>query len=55
VIDVTMSPDPNFTADHKTVIMSTGKSVASVLFSRMVDQGVVNYDDLVSKHWPEFA
>jgi CubicO group peptidase (beta-lactamase class C family) len=55
VIDITMSPDPTFTPEHKTLVMSTGKGVASVLFSRMVDAGLVSYDDLVSKHWPEFA
>ena len=30
VIDVIMTDEPSFTADHKTVIMSSGKSIASI-------------------------
>jgi len=34
---------------------STTKGVASTLLHIMVDRGVLDYDDLVAKHWPEFA
>ncbi|AUM11517.1 serine hydrolase domain-containing protein [Ketobacter alkanivorans] len=34
---------------------STTKGVASTLLHILVDQGYLNYDDPVSKHWPEFG
>jgi hypothetical protein len=33
VIDVIMADEPSFTADHKTAIMSSGKSVAAVVMA----------------------
>jgi len=45
----------NFTSDNMTSVQSSGKTVASVLFARLVDQGLVNYSDTVMKHWPEYA
>lgn len=27
----------------------------AIVFGRLVDQGLVKYDDKVAKHWPEFA
>ena len=41
--------------DHLQCIMSSGKSVASILMAIMVDQGKLEYDDPISKHWPEFG
>ena len=35
--------------------MSMGKVVSSIVFAVLVDQGLVTYDDKISKHWPEFA
>ena len=56
VVDVIMSPpDKTFTADHKTLIMSSGKSVAAILLARLVDKNLLSYDDLVTKHWPEYG
>jgi CubicO group peptidase (beta-lactamase class C family) len=34
---------------------STTKGVASTLLHIMVDRGLVDYDDRVADHWPEFA
>jgi CubicO group peptidase (beta-lactamase class C family) len=34
---------------------STTKGVASTLVHIMVDRGLLDYDDLVALHWPEFA
>jgi CubicO group peptidase (beta-lactamase class C family) len=34
---------------------STTKGVASTLLHRLVDRGLLDYDDRVAKHWPEFA
>ena len=51
---MTPAKDP-ITFDHKTIIMSSGKSVAACLLAKLVDQGLIDYDDLVSKHWPEYG
>tara|TARA_B110000285_G_C14629858_1_gene382884 strand:- start:135 stop:308 length:174 start_codon:yes stop_codon:yes gene_type:complete len=48
-------PKEPITGDDKTLIMSSGKSVAAIMLARMVDQGLIDYDDLVSKHWPEYG
>ncbi|MBW2294517.1 MAG: beta-lactamase family protein [Deltaproteobacteria bacterium] len=34
---------------------STTKGVASTVVHLLVDQGLLDYDDKVAKHWPEFA
>jgi CubicO group peptidase (beta-lactamase class C family) len=34
---------------------STTKGVVATLLLALVDQGRLDYDDLVAKHWPEFA
>ena len=34
---------------------STTKGVASTLLHIMVDRGLLDYDDRVAEHWPEFA
>jgi CubicO group peptidase (beta-lactamase class C family) len=34
---------------------STTKGVASTLLHMMVDRGLLDYDDPVARHWPEFA
>jgi CubicO group peptidase (beta-lactamase class C family) len=34
---------------------STTKGVASTLLHRLVDRGLLDYDDRVAQHWPEFA
>lgn len=41
-------------ADTVALSYSTTKGVASTLLHRLVDQGRLDYDDPVSKHWPEF-
>ncbi len=43
--------------EHDTMAMSfsTTKGVASTLLHILVDRGVLDYDDPVAKHWPEFA
>lgn len=44
-----------WTADTISPSFSTTKGVASTLLHMMTDRGLVNYDDRVAKHWPEFA
>lgn len=43
--------------DETTVVnvWSTTKAVTALCFAILVDRGQVAYDDLVSRHWPEFA
>lgn len=41
--------------DSLANIYSSGKSVAAILIAIMVDQGHLEYDELISKYWPEFA
>ena len=36
-------------------IMSSSKTVASILISIMISEGKVCYNDTVAKHWPAFA
>jgi CubicO group peptidase (beta-lactamase class C family) len=55
VIDVIMTDKPGFTADHKTIVMSSGKTVACVAMAMQVDKGTVKYDEKVATYWPEFG
>ena len=41
--------------DNVTNFYSNGKWVAAIVMSTLHDKGLFSYDDLVSKHWPEFA
>jgi CubicO group peptidase (beta-lactamase class C family) len=42
-------------ADTTSISYSTTKGVASTLLHVLVDKGLVDYDEPVAKHWPEFA
>ncbi|MFN2426636.1 MAG: serine hydrolase domain-containing protein [Candidatus Binatia bacterium] len=42
-------------ADTVSMSYSTTKGVASTLLHKLVDQGLLDYDEPVAKHWPEFA
>ncbi len=44
-----------WTPQTLAVSFSTTKGIASAVVHRMVDRGVLGYDDRVSAHWPEFA
>jgi len=41
--------------DTASISYSTTKGVASTLLHTLVDEGLIDYDEPVSKHWPEFA
>ena len=47
--------DGEFGPNSMTQIMSSGKSVASILLAKMYEKGVMSYDEKVSTYWPEFA
>jgi CubicO group peptidase (beta-lactamase class C family) len=42
-------------ADTMAPSFSTSKGVASTLVHILVDRGLLDYEDRVAKHWPEFA
>uniref|UniRef100_A0A914VQA1 Beta-lactamase-related domain-containing protein n=1 Tax=Plectus sambesii TaxID=2011161 RepID=A0A914VQA1_9BILA len=42
-------------SDTMTTCFSSTKGVAAICFAMLVDRGLVSYDDLVAKHWPEFG
>ncbi len=44
-----------WTRDTMAPSFSTTKGVASTLMHMAVDRGLVDYDDPVALHWPEFA
>ena len=41
--------------DSLTCVMSSGKSVASILLAVLADDGRFGYADKVSSHWPEYG
>jgi CubicO group peptidase (beta-lactamase class C family) len=45
----------DFNADSKVAIMSSGKSIAAILLAIMVDKGLLDYNQPVTKYWPEFG
>ena len=46
--------DGEFGPNSMTQIMSSGKSVASILLAKMCEKGM-SYDEKVSTYWPDFA
>lgn len=41
--------------DTTICVYSTTKGIAGICTALLVDRGLLNYSDLVSKHWPEFG
>ena len=37
------------------IVFSSGKSVGAFVVALMVERGLLNYEDKVAKHWPEFG
>ena len=44
-----------FGPDKLTTVMSSGKSVASILMALMVDCGFLDLNEKVTTYWPEFG
>ncbi|KAF8960954.1 hypothetical protein BGZ46_001466 [Entomortierella lignicola] len=44
-----------YTNDTLQQVYSSGKAIEGIVIARMVQRGLLNYDDKVSKYWPEFA
>ena len=36
-------------------IFSSGKSIESIIMAMQHDKGIFDYEDKISKHWPEFG
>lgn len=50
-----LSTTDDYNADTLQIVFSSTKAVTSAVFALAADRGVLNYDDKVSTHWPEFA
>ena len=37
------------------MIFSSGKNVEAICMACLIDRGLLNYNDRVARHWPEFA
>jgi CubicO group peptidase (beta-lactamase class C family) len=57
VVDLTgKSPkQPNYSPDTLQCVFSSGKNMEAISMAMLVDRGLVSYDDLVCKHWPEYG
>lgn len=47
--------DPDFTADSLVNVFSSGKSLESIALASLVAKGLLNYNDRITAHWPEFG
>ena len=44
-----------YDGDTIQVVASSGKNMEAIAMAMLVDRGLVNYNDPVQKHWPEFG
>lgn len=44
-----------YDGDTLQCVFSSGKNMEAIAVAILVDRGLLNYDDLVIKHWPEFG
>ncbi len=49
------SPDTDYGPDTLQIVFSSTKSLAAICIACMVDKGLIDYEEKVSKYWPEFA
>jgi CubicO group peptidase (beta-lactamase class C family) len=49
------SPSVDWESDTIALSFSTTKGVMATMVHTLVDRGLLDYDDPVAKHWPEFA
>ncbi len=47
--------DRKYDGDSLHTVFSSTKSVAAITFACLVDKGLIDYEERVSKYWPEFA
>ena len=44
-----------YTGDTLSNVFSSTKSLTAICMARMVDKGLLDYKEKISKYWPEFA
>ncbi len=47
--------DSNFSPDSIITVFSSGKSLEAIAMASLVGKKLLNYDDKITKHWPEFG
>ena len=47
--------DSNFSADSIINVFSSGKSLEAIAIASLVGKGLLNYEDKITEHWPEFG
>ena len=47
--------EPGFTADSLVNVFSSGKSLEAIAIASLVGKGLINYNDRITEHWPEFG
>ena len=47
--------EEGYTADSLAVVFSTSKNLTAVVMAKMVEKGLVRYEDRIADHWPEFG
>ena len=56
VVDLYASlSSPTYNGDTLTNVFSSTKSLTAICMARMVDKGLLDYKEKISKYWPEFA
>ena len=48
------SSDPGYDGDSMQTIWSSTKNLTALGVAMLVDRGLLDYRDKVTKHWPEF-
>lgn len=56
VVDLWCSVDDvNYTGDTLTNVFSSTKSLTAIAMAALQDQGLLSYDEKITKYWPEFG
>lgn len=49
------SQQKSYSPEHMQCVFSSGKNIEALCIAILIDRNLCDYDDLVTKHWPEFA
>ena len=57
VVDLyaTTQNDPHYSANTLQCVFSSGKTVASIVVAKLAEQNLLDYQDKIVTHWPNFA
>jgi len=57
VVDLwaTTEKEADFSPDNLINVFSSGKSLTAIAMATLVGKGLLNYDDKITQHWPEFG